>query len=238
MKTFILPIAMLALLAACDSKDNGESQTAMAQNENPLELDLSKFSWTREPESCVIKGDTIEVVTKPKTDLWQRTYYHFRNDNAPVLQISTKERFFSFSVCTNFTDSHHRFDQCGIVMYLDSENWLKASVEYENEQFQHLGSVVTNHGYSDWATTAIPADVKTMWYRLSRRDDDFCIECSYDGNEWQQMRVCHMHEADNEIRFGIYACSPEESSFTAMFTNLAITPCMWKAHDGQQPDEQ
>ena len=44
MKTFILPITMLALLAACDSKDNGESQTAMAQNENPLELDLSKFS--------------------------------------------------------------------------------------------------------------------------------------------------------------------------------------------------
>ena len=29
-------------------------------------------------------------------------------------------------------------------MYLDSENWLKASVEYENEEFQHLGSVVTN----------------------------------------------------------------------------------------------
>ena len=24
----------------------------------------------------------------------------------------------------------------------------------ENEEFQHLGSVVTNNGYSDWATTA------------------------------------------------------------------------------------
>lgn len=33
----------------------------------------------------------------------------------------------------------------------NSENWLKASVEYENNKFQHLGSVVTNHGYSDWA---------------------------------------------------------------------------------------
>ena len=28
-------------------------------------------------------------------------------------------------------------------MYLDSENWLKASIEYENERFQRLGSVVT-----------------------------------------------------------------------------------------------
>ena len=69
-------------------------------------------------------------------------------------------------VKTDFSESHHRFDQCGVVMYLDSENWLKASVEYENEEFQHLGSVVTNHGYSDWATTEISSDVKSIsWYR-------------------------------------------------------------------------
>ena len=49
---------------------------------------------------------------------------------------------------TDFTESHHRFDQCGVVMYLDSENWLKGSIEYENDEFQHLGSVATNHGYS------------------------------------------------------------------------------------------
>lgn len=201
-------------------------------------LNLSDFQWTREPESCTIKDNTIEIVTKPKTDLWQRTYYHFRNDNAPVLQVSTREKFFSFVVKTDFQESHHRFDQCGVVMYLDSDNWLKGSIEYENEQFQHLGSVATNNGYSDWATTAIPADVKEMWYRLSRRDDDFCIECSTDGQEWSQMRVCHMYEAKDQIRFGIYACSPEESSFKAVFSDIQITECMWKAHDGQQPDEE
>lgn len=26
-------------------------------------------------------------MTKPHTDLWQRTYHHFQNDNAPVLQM-------------------------------------------------------------------------------------------------------------------------------------------------------
>ena len=137
---------------------------------------------------------------------------------------------------TDFTDSHHRFDQCGIVLYLDSENWLKGSVEYENETFQHLGSVVTNHGYSDWATTAIPASVKTMWYRLSRREDDYCIECSDDGESFSQMRVCHLWESAGKIRFGVYACSPEESSFKAVFTDMKMTECAWKAHDGQQPD--
>ena len=232
----IIFFALLTMLSACTDKDNGKRQANVGNNQNVMKLNIGNFKWTRQPESCVIKGDTIEVVTKPGTDLWQRTYYLFRNDNAPVFQMETEEKFFSFVVKTDFTESHHRFDQCGIVMYLDSENWLKGSVEYENEEFQHLGSVVTNNGYSDWATTAIPANVKTMWYRLSRRDADYCIECSQDGQNFTQMRVCHMHKGSGKIRFGIYACSPEESSFKAVFTDMKLSKCAWKAHDGQQPD--
>ncbi len=199
-------------------------------------MNLQAFQWTREPLACRVDGDTVAITTKPHTDLWQRTYYHFQNDNAPVFQMETAERYFSFTVKTDFSGSHQRFDQCGVVLYLDSENWLKASVEYENETFQHLGSVVTNHGYSDWATTEIPAGVKTMWYRLSRREDDYCVECSEDGAKFKQMRICHLHEGGGVIRFGIYACSPEESSFEAVFSQMELTECMWKAHDGQQPD--
>ena len=238
MKKILIPLAMLAALYACGDKEAKTQSTTNEEPKSTMILSIGDFQWTREPESSLVKGDTIEVVTKPHTDLWQRTYYHFRNDNAPVFQMKTREKFFSFVVKTNFEESHHRFDQCGVVMYLDSDNWLKGSIEYENEEFQHLGSVATNHGYSDWATTAIPADVKSMWYRLSRREDDFCIECSTDGEAWSQMRVCHMYEAKDEIRFGIYACSPEDSSFKAVFTNMQITECMWKAHDGQQPDEE
>ena len=201
-----------------------------------MPFDVTALQWTRHPADYSIAEDKITITTAPHTDLWQRTYYHFRNDNAPVLQMETDERFFSFTVKTEFA-SHHRFDQCGIVLYLDSENWLKGSIEYENETFQHLGSVVTNNGYSDWATTEIDAAIKSMWYRLSRREDDYCIECSDDGVTFRQMRVCHMWHGGGTVRFGIYACSPEDSSFTAAFTNMDLGPCMWAAHDGQQPDE-
>ena len=199
-------------------------------------FDVNVLEWTRLPKDYTIGADRIEIVTAPHTDLWQRTYYHFRNDNAPVLQMTTEEQYFSFTVKTEFA-SKCRFDQCGVVMYLDSENWLKASVEYENEEFQHLGSVVTNHGYSDWVTVEIDAAMKSMWYRLSRREDDFCIESSVDGVRFKQMHICHMHEAKGTVRFGVYACSPEESSFAAVFTNMELTECKWLAHDGQQPDE-
>ncbi|MCH5351710.1 MAG: DUF1349 domain-containing protein [Clostridiales bacterium] len=202
-----------------------------------MKIITNEMKWTREPKDCKITSDKVEIVTAPHTDLWQRTYYHFRNDNAPVLQISTDEKYFSFIVKTEF-ESKKRFDQCGIVMYLDSENWLKASIEYENEKFQHLGSVVTNNGYSDWATTEIDPTVKSMWYRLSRREDDYCIECSSDGINFKQMRICHMQNGKGTIRFGIYACSPEDSSFKATFTNMQVTECKWLAHDGQRPDDE
>ena len=136
-------------------------------------FDTEKLRWTRQPAAWEISPEKIEIVTAPHTDLWQRTYYHFRNDNAPVLQMETEEPFFSFTVKTDF-ESKHRFDQCGIVMYLDSDNWLKGSIEYENEQFQHLGSVVTNNGYSDWATTAIDAGIALAHLYVANRDT-FCF---------------------------------------------------------------
>lgn len=202
-----------------------------------MRIDTKDMKWTRAPKQYAITEDKIEMVTEPRTDLWQRTYYHFRNDNAPVLQMETDEKYFSFVVKTAF-DTKVRYDQSGIVMYLDSENWLKASMEYENEQIQRLGSVVTNNGYSDWASVDVDAKIKSVWFRLSRRDKDFCIENSTDGVNFKQMRICHMFNAEDTIQFGVYACSAEESSFTATFTDMEITECKWLAHDGQQPDEE
>lgn len=200
-----------------------------------MHFEVSKLEWTRKPKDFTIAPDKIEIVTSPYTDLWQRTYYHFRNDTAPVLQMRTEEKYFSFTVQAEF-ESKRRFDQCGVVVYLDSENWLKGSIEYENQDFQHLGSVVTQHGYSDWATTEIDASIKSMWYRLSRREDDFRIECSADGTTFRQMRICHMWNATGAVSFGVYACSPEDSSFKATFRHMQLTQCQWPAHDGQAPD--
>ena len=194
-----------------------------------MSFDTSLLVWTRPPRDFTITPEEIRITTEPGTDLWQRTYYGFQNDNSPVLQLETDETRFSFTVRTDF-DSKHRFDQCGVAIYLDSENWLKASIEYENEEYQRLGSVVTNLGYSDWATSDIPASVRSMWYRLSRREADYCIECSTDGVHFQQMRICHLHAGAGTIRFGVYACSPENSSFEAVFSQMELGPCLWRDH--------
>ena len=52
---------------------------------------VNELVWTRLPRDYTIEEDRIRIVTAPHTDLWQRTYYQFRNDNAPVLQLEMDE---------------------------------------------------------------------------------------------------------------------------------------------------
>ncbi len=194
-----------------------------------MKFDINQAKWIFKPSIFTLSNDIVTIQTEPGTDFWQRTYYGFRNDNAPALLVETDEQRFSFIVKTDF-NSNHRYDQCGVIIYQDSDNWFKASIEYENTEFQRLGSVVTNMGYSDWATTDIPANQKHMYYRLSRREDDFCIENSYDGVIFNQMRIFHLFEGSGKINIGVYACSPENSSFTATFTQMQFTECQWLDH--------
>ncbi len=216
---------ILSATAACTRTDITQ------QNNETDDTDMKQFVkenlyWTHEPRQAMISDTLITITTDPKTDLWQRTYYGFQNDNAPVLQMKTSRKFFSFTVKTSFNSSA-LFDQCGIAVYLDSENWMKASIEYENDKFQRLGSVVTNNGYSDWATHDIPSSIKEMWYRLSRRNSDYYIETSTDGVNFHQMRAFHLFHGDGEISFGIYAASPVDHSFTAKFTDMEVSECKW-----------
>lgn len=229
-KTCIFPMLLLAgALVSCSNPQQSEQKMTTVTNDTILKtFTKENLYWTREPKTYFITDSVITIDTEPNTDLWQRTYYGFRNDNAPVLQMKTSRKYFSFTVKTEFNSSA-LFDQCGIAVYLDSDNWMKASIEYENEECQRLGSVVTNNGYSDWATQDIPSSIREMWYRLSRRESDYYIETSIDGINFKQMRAFHLFHGDGEISFGIYAASPVNHSFTAKFTNMEVGECKWAA---------
>lgn len=206
-------------------------------------MNFKYAKWINPPKKYEITDSFVKITTDPKTDFWQRSYYGFRNDNAPAWLIESGENF-TFTVKVSF-EYHERYDQSGVIIYIDSENWFKASIEYEDQNLSRLGSVVTNNGYSDWATTDI-SPTNEMWYRLSRRGPDFLIEASSDGENFRQMRIFHLHKLgetseemgklnppaspEHSIRFGLYACSPLESSFTAMFEKIKFEKCKWLAH--------
>lgn len=191
-------------------------------------LNLSDFKWINTPEKFTLGTDRLTIITDPETDFWQRTYYGFQNDNGHTF-VKEVEGDFTFVVKTDF-EPCGQYDQCGIILYQDSDNWVKASVEYENQQFARLGSVVTNLGFSDWGSTDISTDIHSMWYRISRRGADFCIEYSSDGVAYQQMRIFHMHNPIAIARIGIYACSPLSFSFKADFSTFQLGSCIWHKH--------
>ena len=208
-----------------------------------MTINLHAAEWIHPPRRYDLSENSVKLTTDPHTDLWQRTYYGFRNDNAPALLVESDDNF-TFTVKVSFA-YRARYDQCGVMVYIDGENWCKASIEYETPEFSRLGSVVTNYGYSDWATTDI-STVSEIWYRLSRRGPDFLIESSLDGAQFRQMRICHLHRLgettvemgklnpparpERPVKFGIYACSPLDSSFTAVFEGFELTECGWLAH--------
>ncbi len=205
------------------------------------QIDFNSASWLNKPAAFEIQPDHVKITTDPDTDFWQRTYYGFRHDNAHALLLNYHHNF-TFTCHVAF-DYRTRFDQCGVAVYTDSNTWFKASVEHETATQSRLGSVVTNNGYSDWASTDISGACE-CWYRLSRRGADFLIEHSADGVSFQQMRIFHLQglgvtlpgqtdppaPAALPVRFGLYACSPGNTSFSCVFDQFILEDCQWLAH--------
>ena len=52
---------------------------------------IAQMKWTREPREYRIENDLVVITTEPHTDLWQRTYYHFRNDTRPTTKATSRK---------------------------------------------------------------------------------------------------------------------------------------------------
>jgi hypothetical protein len=186
------------------------------------------FYWFNEPTTCRL-GNGLEIFTDEKTDFWQRTHYGFRRDNGHCLLTAWTG---DFSVMTHVEfRPRSQYDQCGLIVRVDEENWIKSCAEYENEQVSRLGSVVTNLGYSDWATQDVPSTYTEMWHRISKRGNDFLIEGSFDGRDWLQMRITHLHQLPAQLAVGVFACSPIGKAFWCRFSLLEIAENKWLSEE-------
>lgn len=189
----------------------------------PIELTRTVpegFAWLNPPQDVGYEPGQIRVTTDPETDFWQRTHYGFRRDNGHCL-LREVAGDFSFQARFEF-EYRNRYDQCGLMLRHDAENWIKVSIELEEGELARLGSVATNLGFSDWATTDIPASTHAMSYRVSRTGDDVLSEWSEDGRSWRQMRVCHLHAVPASLRIGVYAASPMKGRFSCRIVEMAM----------------
>jgi regulation of enolase protein 1 (concanavalin A-like superfamily) len=193
--------------------------------ENFLQSSIPQsFYWFNEPTINRV-GAGLEILTDEKTDFWQKTHYGFQKDDGHCL-LTKQTGDFSIRTQVVFRPKE-KYDQCGLIVRVDRKNWIKISTEYENDKFSRLGSVVTNLGYSDWATQDIPSSNREMWYRISKNNDDFLLENSYDGQKWLQVRITHLHKRAAQFEVGVYACSPIGKQFWCCFKELGISENKW-----------
>jgi regulation of enolase protein 1 (concanavalin A-like superfamily) len=182
------------------------------------------FFWFNEPKRYFF-DQGLNLITAAKTDFWQGTHYGFRRDDGHCLLTAVTGDFALTTEVEFWPQS--QYDQCGLMVRVDSQNWIKCSVEYETAVVSRLGSVVTNLGYSDWATQDISSGISAICYRLSRQGQDFLLEFALAEGQWQQMRITHLHAVGAELQIGIYACSPLGEDFHCRFRAIAIGENQW-----------
>lgn len=175
--------------------------------------------WALDPASGVLR-----VHPDANTDFWQRTHYGFEADSGHFLHLQATG---DFTLTTKVT-SHprHQYDQAGLMVRVSASCWLKTSVEFEPDEPNRLGAVVTNGQYSDWSTQPLGKEISTVWFRVQLAGADVIVANSLDGAEWQQLRMAHLAERESTqpVACGLYACSPKDAGYRAEFHFLTFAP--------------
>lgn len=183
----------------------------------------SQLEWRCEPNKWFIdKGHSKLVVeTDAETDFWQRTHYGFQADNGHFLSIPTNRNFRMTTKVQAFPRS--KYDQAGLMIRYSEDVWVKASLEYIPESLSKLGAVVTNHGYSDWSTQYVDRTDVNLYFRISRIAQNCYVDFSWNGADWNQIRIAHLDIPDKEpVLAGLYACSPQGKGQVVYFDFLTI----------------
>ena len=182
---------------------------------------LREFDWLNEPQRVRFDEDGMFVSTKYRTDFWCCARYNFRKDDGHFFYCGVADDFccdlnWEFSACG-------QFDQCGLMLRVDVDNWFKASIMSEDEENPLLATCLTNAGYSDLATIPLPRGTKRVWYRLKRRHGCYVASYSLNGTEYMQLRKFYLlNDADN-VEVGAYICSPQREEFEAVLRGINIT---------------
>jgi regulation of enolase protein 1 (concanavalin A-like superfamily) len=188
-----------------------------------------KLQWYNPPQRWQVRDSRLVVETDANTDYWRTTHYGFIVDNGHFLWTEVTGDV----IMTTHVRFHpvNQYDQAGLMVRLSPNCWLKTSVEYEPQEPDRLGVVVTNGGYSDWSTQNFPKDRDELLLRVRREGGDYFVEYRLPdrrkhGNSgvWTQMRMAHLHEDDGQcpIHCGLYACSPKDAGYQAEFDFLTI----------------
>lgn len=178
---------------------------------------LEKMNWFNEPANWQINGGTLIMDVTPNSDYWRISHYGFTVDDAPFYYAEYGGEFEAKLKISG--DYKVRFDQAGMMIRLDHENYIKTGIEFVDGKY-NLSTVVT-HKTSDWSVIALDRPVDYIWIKAVRRLDAVEIFYSFDDKEYQMMRNAWV-EANHPVKIGMFAACPDGNGFKARFENFTV----------------
>lgn len=179
---------------------------------------LEKMNWFNEPSRWEISGKTLTMDVTPKSDYWRISHYGYTVDDAPFYYAEYGGEFEAKVKISG--DYKVRFDQAGMMIRIDHENYIKTGIEFVDGKY-NLSTVVTHHT-SDWSVISLDKPVEYIWIKAVRRLDAIEIFYSFDDKEYHLMRNAWM-AANCPVKIGMFAACPDGEGFKATFSDFKVT---------------
>ncbi|WP_027379545.1 DUF1349 domain-containing protein [Chryseobacterium daeguense] len=178
---------------------------------------LDKMSWFNEPEKWEIKNNRLTMFVTPQSDYWRISHYGFTVDDAPFLYTTYGGEFEAkVKISGNYKA---RFDQMGIMLRIDKENYIKAGIEFVDGKY-NLSTVVT-HKTSDWSVITLDKTPADVWIKAVRKLDAVEIFYSFDDKNYIMMRNAYLQD-NSPVMVGLMAACPDGNGFNAVFEDFKM----------------
>lgn len=182
-----------------------------------LSQTLEKMNWFNEPEKWEIKNKSLLMTVTPQSDYWRISHYGFTVDDAPFYYTTYGGEFEAkVKISGNYKA---RFDQTGLMLRIDKENYIKAGIEFVDGKY-NLSTVVT-HGTSDWSVITLDTVPSAVWIKAVRRLDAVEVFYSFDDKNYTMMRNAYLQD-NTPVMVGLMAACPDGNGFTAAFENFTV----------------
>ena len=178
---------------------------------------LDRMQWFNEPESYTIKNGTLEMDVPAQTDYWRIAHYGFTVDDGPFLYTTVGVEFEAKIKVSG--DYKVRFDQAGMMIRKDHENYVKFGIEFVEGKF-NISAVVT-HNTSDWSVIELKEPIPFLWLKAVRRLDAIELYYSFDDKEYTMMRTLWMQD-NCPLMVGPVAACPDGQGFKAVFSHFKV----------------
>lgn len=177
------------------------------------------MQWLNEPAYYSIVDEKITVRTSPTTDFWRVTHYDFIRDNGHFYFNSIETDFIAeVKISGNYKD---QYDQAGIMIRIDQNNWIKTGIEYVDNT-QQLSAVVTRD-YSDWSVSPLEVLPRPLYLRVERRSEAIRISYSGTGSEYTLLRLAYFPVVPR-LQVGLMCASPDGEGYEVVFENYQVKP--------------